>query len=104
MTPQGSVMEHRDITDRFFAFLDTLPLAERREALLQFVNLALDLIDDDKLPELRAAVAARKTEMAAGAGDVESECLDLVDGHIAMRRLGVIKQRIPPESKSETAS
>lgn len=73
--------EARRLMQAVRAHIDSLPVGERLNALLQFVAVMLDYLSRDQVLAIRAEMIATFGERQLG------EALDLLDGHLALREL-----------------
>ena len=73
--------EARRLMQAVRAHIDSLPVGERLNALLQFVAVMLDYLSRDQVLAIRAEMIASFGERQLG------EALDLLDGHLALREL-----------------
>jgi hypothetical protein len=73
--------EVRQLLESIRAHIDSLPEAERLNALLKFVALMLDYLTREQVLSIRA-------EMVEMFGENElAEAVNLLDGHLALRDL-----------------
>ena len=73
--------ETREFLRAIRAHIESLPPAQRLNALLKFVSVMLDYLSREQVLSIRA-------EMVAAYGEVEiAEALNLLDGHLALREL-----------------
>lgn len=73
--------EARELLHSIRLHIDTLPPAERLNALLKFVSVMLDYLTREQVLSIRA-------EMIESFGEQNiTEALDLLDGHLALREL-----------------